>query len=86
MARAAWAPSSRSAGAKSLTARHPELGDVSAPLAAMLKRNQLPWAGGEGRNGSEICTSKRQGELLLSEGLVLFPSAAPERARISFII
>lgn len=73
---------------KSLTARHLGLEDGSALQAAMLKRNWL-WGsvGGEQGEGAGIDQKSAQASVRESCcGLAFFPSAAPERAYISFIM
>lgn len=84
-------PCFRVLGVRSLTARRLGLEDGSALLAAMLKRSRLLRAAGEGR-GEGAGTDQESAQASAREsccclrGLALFPSAVPERARISFVI
>ena len=84
-------PCFRVLGVKSLTARRLGLEDGSALLAAKLKRNQLMRVvgGGQGEGtGMDQKSARRSAResCCCLRGLALFPSAAPERAHISFII
>lgn len=80
-------PCFRVLGVKSLTVRRLGLEDGSALLAAMLQKETSSWGQreeGAGADQKSAQASARQSCCCL-RGLTHFPSAAPERAYVSFI-